>query len=239
MESILAIETSVPEASIALWSDGAWLFEAEFVSDRNHNSMVFEPLAQALALLEGRELSTVLVGTGPGSYSGTRIGIAAAQGLAIAKSCPAAGIGSIAATPPARSVDRSVARPAARPAAAHTAATAIGDARRGLYYISPITASGEAEEPELMDAAVLEQRLASIPDDLLFTLDDPTKLGLNDQLQKRITRTQPQARLLVDVWLGLDEVRRQQLYSTPLAPTYLRAPFTSKAKQGHPLLRRG
>ena len=113
MESILAIETSVPEASIALWSDGAWLFEAEFVSDRNHNSMVFEPLAQALALLEGRELSTVLVGTGPGSYSGTRIGIAAAQGLAIAKSCPAAGIGSIAATPPARSVDRSVARPAA------------------------------------------------------------------------------------------------------------------------------
>lgn len=239
MESILAIETSVPEASIALWSDGAWLFEAEFVSDRNHNSMVFEPLAEALALLEGRELSTVLVGTGPGSYSGTRIGIAAAQGLAIAKSCPAAGIGSIAATPPARSVARSVARPAARPAAAHTAATAIGDARRGLYYISPITASGEAEEPELMDAAVLEQRLASIPDDLLFTLDDPTKLGLNDQLQKRITRTQPQARLLVDVWLGLDEVRRQQLYSTPLAPTYLRAPFTSKAKQGHPLLRRG
>jgi len=231
VESILAIETSVPEASIALWSDGAWLFEAEFVSDRNHNSMVFEPLAQALALLEGRELSTVLVGTGPGSYSGTRIGIAAAQGLAIAKSCPAAGIGSIAATPPARSV--------ARPAAAHTAATAIGDARRGLYYISSITASGEAEEPELMDAAVLEQRLASIPDDLLFTLDAPTTLGLNDQLQERITRTQPQARLLVDVWLGLDEVRRQQLYSKPLAPTYLRAPFTSKAKQGHPLLRRG
>ena len=231
MESILAIETSVPEASIALWSDGAWLFEAEFVSDRNHNSMVFEPLAEALALLEGRELSTVLVGTGPGSYSGTRIGIAAAQGLAIAKSCPAAGIGSIAATPPARSV--------ARPAAAHTAATAIGDARRGLYYISSITASGEAEEPELMDAAVLEQRLASIPDDLLFTLDAPTTLGLNDQLQERITRTQPQARLLVDVWLGLDEVRRQQLYSTPLAPTYLRAPFTSKAKQGHPLLRKG
>ena len=90
-----------------------------------------------------------------------------------------------------------------------------------------------------MDAAVLEQRLASIPDDLLFTLDAPTTLGLNDQLQERITRTQPQARLLVDVWLGLDEVRRQQLYSTPLAPTYLRAPFTSKAKQGHPLLRRG
>ena len=234
MESILAIETSVPEASIALWSDGAWLFEAEFVSDRNHNSMVFEPLAEALALLEGRKLSTVLVGTGPGSYSGTRIGIAAAQGLAIAKSCAAAGIGSIAATPPARSAARSMAT-----SPVNAAATAVGDARRGLYYISPIAASGEAEEPELMDAAVLEQRLTSIPDDLLFTLDDPAKLGLNDQLQGRITHTQPQARLLVDVWLGLDEIRRQQLHSKPLAPTYLRAPFTSKAKPGHPLLRKG
>ena len=234
MECILAIETSVPEASIALWSDGDWLFEAQFLSDRNHNSMVFEPLAEALALLEGRKLSTVLVGTGPGSYSGTRIGIAAAQGLAIAKSCAAAGIGSIAATPPARSAARSMAT-----SPANAAATAVGDARRGLYYISPIAASGEAEEPELMDAAVLEQRLTSIPDDLLFTLDDPAKLGLNDQLQERITHTQPQARLLVDVWLGLDEVRRQQLHSKPLAPTYLRAPFTSKAKPGHPLLRKG
>ena len=177
MESILAIETSVPEASIALWSDGDWLFEAQFLSDRNHNSMVFEPLAEALALLEERKLSTVLVGTGPGSYSGTRIGIAAAQGLAIAKSCAAAGIGSIAATPPARSAARSMAT-----SPANAAATAVGDARRGLYYISPIAASGEAEEPELMDAAVLKQRLTSIPDDLLFTLDDPAKLGLNDQL---------------------------------------------------------
>ena len=230
METILAIETSVPEASIALWSDGNCLFEAEFLSDRNHTSMGFEPLAKALALLEGRELSTVLVGTGPGSYSGTRIGIAAAQGLAIAKSCPAAGIGSIAATPVARSMVTS---------AAHAAAAAIGDARRGLYYISPITGSGEAEEPELMDADVLEQRLASAPDDLLFTLDDPTKLELNNKLQQRINHTQPQARLLIDVWLGLDDVRRQQLYSKPLAPTYLRAPFTSKAKQGHPLLRKG
>ena len=234
MESILAIETSVPEASIALWSDGDWLFEAQFLSDRNHNSMVFEPLAEALALLEERKLSTVLVGTGPGSYSGTRIGIAAAQGLAIAKSCAAAGIGSIAATPPARSAARSMAT-----SPANAAATAVGDARRGLYYISPIAASGEAEEPELMDAAVLKQRLTSIPDDLLFTLDDPAKLGLNDQLQGRITHTQPQARLLVDVWLGLDEIRRQQLHSKPLAPTYLRAPFTSKAKPGHPLLRKG
>ena len=62
---------------------------------------------------------------------------------------------------------------------------------------------------------------------------------LDNEPKGRITHTQPQARLLVDVWLGLDEIRRQQLHSKPLAPTYLRAPFTSKAKPGHPLLRKG
>ena len=45
VDTILAIETSVPQASIALWSDGNWLFKAAFTSDRNHNSTVFNPLA--------------------------------------------------------------------------------------------------------------------------------------------------------------------------------------------------
>ena len=230
METILAIETSVPEASIVLWSDGERLFEAEFVSDRNHNSMVFSPLAEALAQLDGQTLSCVIVGSGPGSYSGTRIGIAAAQGVAIANGCPAAALGSIAATTEARSQAAITAK---------AGAAAIGDARRGLYYISPITASGEAAEPELMDAAALRQRLTDAPDQVLFTLDDPANLQLDVELQQRVTATKPHARLLVDVWLQLSDTRRDQLFSTPLSPSYLRAPFTSKAKPGHPLLRKG
>ncbi|MBT8044912.1 MAG: tRNA (adenosine(37)-N6)-threonylcarbamoyltransferase complex dimerization subunit type 1 TsaB, partial [Verrucomicrobiae bacterium] len=105
MKSILAIETSVPEASVALWSDGKWLYDESFTSDRNHNSMVFKPLAEALDILQGNDLAAVIVGTGPGSYSGTRTGIAAAQGLAIARNCPAVGLGSLAATPVAREVN--------------------------------------------------------------------------------------------------------------------------------------
>ena len=227
METTLAIETSSPEASIALWSDGACLFEAEFLSDRSHNCMVFEPLAAALSALGQRDLSYVVVGTGPGSYSGTRIGIAAAQGVAIARSCPVAGLGSLAATP------------AARCKTASGAVTAIGDARRGLYYLSNINTSGEATEPELMDAEELNRRLADSTDHDLFTLDDPAKLELNQDVQQRIKCSHPQARLLLELWLDLDSSRRQELLTRPLAPTYLRAPFTSKAKPGHPLLRKG
>ncbi len=209
MSSLLAIETSVPEASVALWRDGRWLFEEEFASDRNHNSVLFGPLAAALEALGGEELDAVIVGTGPGSYSGTRIGIAAAQGVAVARGCCAAGVGSFAATPVARRWGGGdVPRP-----------MAVGDARRGLFFVSRITESGEAGEAELMP-------------------DDPERLGLPSGLAGRVRRVRPEARLLVDVWLGLGEGRRRELAAQPLSPRYLRAPFTSKAKPGHPLLRR-
>ncbi len=227
VDTILAIETSVPEASVAMWRAGKRVFFEPFSSDRNHNSMVFEPLAKALELLEGERLSLAVVGTGPGSYSGTRIGIAAAQGVALVHGCPAVGLGSLAATPVARE-NRGEALP-----------WAVGDARRGLYFISRITAGGEAMAAELMDAEAFRGRLAEAADRVLFTLDDPGRLGLDADTERRVVRTTPEAGLLIDVWLGLAAERRDELINQPLSPSYLRAPYTSKAKAGHPLLRKG
>lgn len=222
MDTILAIETSVPRATISLWHGREIIFAEEFTTDRNHNSMIFNPLEQALSILKGDKLSMVLAGTGPGSYSGTRVGIAAAQGIAIAHHCPAVGIGSLAATPEARDT---------------TPSMAIGDARRGLYFISQITASGEAMDAELMDGDTLRHRLTEAEDVRLFTLDDPAQLNLSDELSRRVVRTLPEAKWLVDIWRKLDQTRRDKLILKPLAPAYLRPPFTSKAKGEHPLLR--
>ena len=222
MNAVLAIETSVPEASVSLWCDGEMVFGEEFTTDRSHNSMIFDPLSRALEILDGHKLSLVIAGTGPGSYSGTRVGIAAGQGLAIAHDCPAVGIGSLAATPEARGEEQSI---------------AIGDARRGLYYVSPIDTHGEAMEAELMDANAFHQRLTSAADSRLFTLDNPAQLNLPDNLAQRVSHSRPEAKWLVDIWLGLDDSRRDALKQKPLAPAYLRPPFTSKAKAGHPLLR--
>lgn len=222
MSEILAIETSVPDASVVLWSNGEVIFEENFTTDRSHNSMVFNPLSQALKLLGERQLDLVIAGTGPGSYSGTRVGIAAVQGIAIAHQCPAIGIGSLAATPEARQDGPSM---------------AIGDARRGLYYISPINEHGEAMDAELMKAEAFQKRLEDASDSRLFTLDPPEKLKLPDHLACRVSRSHPEAKWLIDIWLGLEESRRETLLNQPLAPAYLRPPFTSKAKAGHPLLR--
>jgi len=229
MHTILAIETSVPQASVVLHSDGKIIFNETFTTDRSHNSMIFDPLMQIIQQLDGKRLSLVLVGTGPGSYSGTRVGIAAAQGIAIAHHCPAVGIGSLAAT--------AVARPTHLPDHRPQPAMAIGDARRGLYYLSEISESGEAMDAELMDAESFQQRLHEASDTRLFTLDDPTHLKLPPALAGRVTRSHPEAAYLIDIWMGLDASRREELIARPLAPAYLRPPFTSKAKGGHPLLR--
>jgi len=222
MKAILAIETSVPEASVILWQDGEISFSEKFTTDRSHNSMIFEPLSRALEQLQGEKLSMALAGTGPGSYSGTRVGIAAVQGVAIAHNCPAIGIGSLAATQIARATGPSM---------------AIGDARRGLFFVSEITTTGEATDAELMDGQAFTERLTQNEEVNLFTFDDPAKLGLSDELTQRVTQCRPEAKWLLDIWLGLNVSRQNELQLKPLAPAYLRAPFTSKAKGGHPLLR--
>ncbi len=93
-------------------------------------------------------------------------------------------------------------------------------------------------DAELMDAEAFASRLRDVPDAALFPLDDPSGLGLEEDLEKRVQRTRPEARLLIDLWLCLDAERQRVLADRPLSPTYLRAPFTSKAKSRHPLLRK-
>lgn len=222
MTTMLAIETSVPSASVALWHKGSLIFQDHFTTDRRHNSMVFDPLQQALKRLDGAKLDLVIAGTGPGSYSGTRVGIAAVQGIAIAHACPAVGIGSLAATPEAQD---------------EGAAIAIGDARRGLFYLSEIQPSGEASEARLMPAEAFHEALQAAPASRLLTCDPIEKFPLPAELIQRLTQVHPKAEYLGIIWNQLTPARQQELMRTPLAPAYLRPPFTSKAKPGHPLLR--
>jgi len=117
MSTILAIETSVPQASIALLSGGQ-IEQKNFESHRQQNQLLFEPLQELIESLGEQSIDTILVGTGPGSYSGSRIAIAAAQGLATVYGAKVIGICSFYCVP---SVDREN-------------TIAIGDARRGSYF---------------------------------------------------------------------------------------------------------
>lgn len=91
---ILAFDTSTPACTAALIAaDGTLVAARDDVIGRGHA----EHLAPMLAELVGKHVpSQVLVGIGPGSFTGLRIGIAAAHGLAIGWDVPVAGFSSLA-----------------------------------------------------------------------------------------------------------------------------------------------
>ncbi len=94
---ILAVDTSTDEASVALAHDTDILAECSWRARGNH-SQHLEPVIQrllALASLDPDGLSAVVAAIGPGSFSGIRVGLSHAMGLAMALSVPLVGVSTL------------------------------------------------------------------------------------------------------------------------------------------------
>ncbi|MEO8175361.1 MAG: tRNA (adenosine(37)-N6)-threonylcarbamoyltransferase complex dimerization subunit type 1 TsaB [Sphingomicrobium sp.] len=91
---ILAIDTSTAACSAALF-DGAGncVGQRDELIGRGHAERLVPMIEE---LLDGRRAGRILVGVGPGSFTGIRVGIAAAQGLAIGWTAELAGMSSLA-----------------------------------------------------------------------------------------------------------------------------------------------
>ncbi|QGU87746.1 tRNA (adenosine(37)-N6)-threonylcarbamoyltransferase complex dimerization subunit type 1 TsaB [Erwinia sorbitola] len=93
---ILAIDTATEACSVALLNDDRLLAHFELCA-REHTQRIL-PLVQQI-LQEGnvalRELDALAFGRGPGSFTGVRIGIGIAQGLALGAELPLIGISTL------------------------------------------------------------------------------------------------------------------------------------------------
>ena len=150
---ILAIDTATEACSVALWNDGTSFAHFE-ECPREHTQRIL-PLVKMI-LTEGNtsltDLDALAYGRGPGSFTGVRIGIGIAQGLALGAELPMIGVSTLA----------TMAQGAWRSTGATRVLAAI-DARMGEVYWAEYTRDeqgvwhGEASEAVLTPEAAGER----------------------------------------------------------------------------------
>lgn len=124
---ILAFDTATDEATSALVDGG------EVLGERVSRARTLLTDLDALLRTAGRgpgEIDRVVVGTGPGSFTGTRIGLALARGLALGLDVPVAGVSTLDAL-------------------GSGGATPVIDARRGEVFVP----GPRVVAPELVELA--------------------------------------------------------------------------------------
>lgn len=164
-------------------------------------------------------LDLIAVTTGPGSFTGIRIGLAAARGLALATGRTVIGIGVFDAY--AASV----------PAAARQGRTLVVavESKREEFYVQPFAAAGAASAPP---AQVHPHDLAAWlpPGPLLLAGDAAERLRAN--VTARDIAVAPGTNAVDAAWVG--RLGRQQANggaTEPPRPFYLRAPDTTTPRR--------
>jgi tRNA threonylcarbamoyladenosine biosynthesis protein TsaB len=97
MSLILSIDTAFETASVCLAKDGEILQSSESGNHKEHASWLHPAIA---AMLKNNgsninELNAVAINIGPGSYTGLRVGLAAAKGFCFALNIPLIAINSL------------------------------------------------------------------------------------------------------------------------------------------------
>jgi tRNA threonylcarbamoyladenosine biosynthesis protein TsaB len=147
-------------------------------------------------------LDRIAVTVGPGSFTGLRVGIAFAKGLALALDKPAVGIGTLEALA----------------AEAGGLVFAAIDARRGQLYLQGFEDDRPLMAPDALTAETAAARVAELSNGRPFTL-----VGSGAPLLADLS---PGARIVEAE--GCDAVKVARLAAArstgPLSPLYLRAP---------------
>jgi tRNA threonylcarbamoyladenosine biosynthesis protein TsaB len=145
MAHILSIETSTSICSVAIHEQGELLALAEIKEPGAHAEkllLLVDEVFEKAGLSFG-DLDAVAVSQGPGSYTGLRIGVSTAKGIAYALEIPLIGINTLQAMA------------ASQPVAPGDYVVAVLDARRKEVYTQTFTDSLQELSP--IESLILEE----------------------------------------------------------------------------------
>jgi tRNA threonylcarbamoyladenosine biosynthesis protein TsaB len=229
MSLLLSLETSSPICSVALHriADGHLLGQTELRLEKSHSTHLTVLIDQLIANIGHvlADLAVVAVSDGPGSYTGLRIGAAAAKGLCFALDIPLVAVGTLSAL--AHQVSTQT------PRAEQWLYCPMLDARRQEVYTALYQADGQ---PVLLpinlvlDADSLVEHLAH--HSLLFFGSGAAKfqpLVRDNQRAAFLTGVQPSAVSTGE--LALDAYHRQEFQDVAYyEPFYLKEVYTTTPK---------
>src|SRR5512134_383285 len=151
---ILAMDTSAGACSVALRDDRGVIERLEEMQ-RGHAEALM-PMIVSLMRAAGcafRELGLVAVTIGPGAFTGLRVGLAAARGIALAADLPCFGVTTLEAI--AEAIDW--------PTLAQRPVLVALDTRHGEFYAQLFEAGQALEPPSVQSVKSISVRLAGAP----------------------------------------------------------------------------
>ena len=172
---ILAFETSTRRGSVAAVEDGRVLTSAEHDVENAHAEQLIGLLERVLAEVawDKSSVDRLSVGIGPGSFTGLRVGIALAQGIALGLDRPVVGVGSLRAM--ARGVPEGEAR----------VRVPVLDARRNELFVAAYRADGStAVAPVALPRATGREELAALLHGEAFVLVGQGSALLGEELPR-------------------------------------------------------
>jgi len=219
--NVLAFDTCFGAVSAAVrWQSagGQWLLREAYEEMEIGQAERLMPMIASVMQAAGlafADLDRIAVTRGPGSFTGVRVGVAAARGLALAASLPVVATTSLHLM--ALRADRLLGE---RP---QSVIVAAADARRGGLYLQAFTAGAcdELSPPEVLSPAEAAHRVAGYDAIAVGsgadTLARAAAAGGAGRVEARLAGLQPHAGDLVVLAPALAPAE-------PVMPLYLRSP---------------